>query len=136
MINFLVGDYMEMQKTESYQSLGYYLELPWTYTVEMITQEGKLLYSVRVNELPKVVTRHVQIEEAMEVIKKDLAVAIMARMEEGEPIPVPMVPEQYKGNIAYRTSKSRHYTIAKEAKMRGISLSKVLDECVDMFIQV
>ena len=127
---------MELQKTEADKTLGYYLALPWTYTVELTADEGTPLYSVRVNEFPEVITRHAQIEAAMASIKEDLAVAIMARIEEGEQVPVPMVPEQYKGNIAYRTTRSRHYMIAKEAKMRGILLSKVLDECVDMFINV
>jgi predicted HicB family RNase H-like nuclease len=49
----------------------------------------------------------------------------------GEPIPVPVNEDDFKGNIAYRTTTQRHFEIAKEAKKRKISLSQMIDHYID-----
>ena len=38
--------------------------------------------------------------------------------ENNEEVPEPVKEEDFKGNIAYRTSSKRHYMISKEAKKR------------------
>lgn len=63
-------------KTKSYQSTQYYLNLPWTYTIEEAKDEkNKKIFIVRVNELPGVSTDAHTIEEAMENIREAMTLA-------------------------------------------------------------
>jgi hypothetical protein len=43
--------------------------------------------------------------------------------------------ENYKGNIAYRTTRERHFYVAKIAKTLHKSISKTLDELIDAGIE-
>lgn len=114
------------------KNIQYYLDLPWTYTIETTRETGKLLYILHVNELPGIATDAPSIEEAMELIKEAMIGAFKLYLKNGEEIPEPIDEEEFKGNIAYRTSSRRHYLLTKEAKRRNESLSHVLDQCVDL----
>ena len=67
----------------------------------------------------------------MQALQPALADAIQQRLERGEPVPEPLKPEQCKGKVAYRTTPERHYKLAKEAKRKGLSLSRLIDYCLD-----
>lgn len=121
---------MELKK--KYKSIDHYLSLPWTYTVERARDEdNNKMYVVRVNELPGICTDAVSLDEAMELIKEPMKAAFEFYMENGEDIPEPVKETDFKGNIAYRTTSSRHYLISKEAKKKEQSLSQVIDSLVD-----
>ncbi len=45
-----------MKKTKENRGLDYYLNLPWTYTIETEIHEGSSYYIIRVNELPNTCT--------------------------------------------------------------------------------
>ena len=64
-------------------------------------------------------------------IKEALSASIELSLELGKDIPVPIDRSKYKGNIAYRTTAHRHYRLARVAKIRDLSLSKLLDSAVD-----
>jgi len=115
------------------KDVSYYLNLPWTYTIETEPddQTQEILYIVSVNELPGVRTDATTVQEAMELIKDAMEGAFRLYMKHGDEIPEPIDEEEYKGNIAYRTSSRRHYMVAREAQKKKISLSKALDELVD-----
>ena len=114
------------------KDLNYYLNLPWTYTIETTRETGELLYIVHVNELAGIATDAPTLNEAMELIKEAMTGAFELYMKNGEEIPEPIDEDEFKGNIAYRTNSHRHYLLAKEAKRRKESLSHVLDQCVDI----
>jgi len=38
--------------------------------------------------------------------------------------------EDFKGSITYRTSKERHYRLAKQAKLYGKSINAFIDEAI------
>jgi|WetSurMetagenome_2_1015567.scaffolds.fasta_scaffold156714_3 predicted RNase H-like HicB family nuclease len=121
-----------MESKKKYKSLNYYLNLPWTYTVERAIDENKnKIYVVRVNELPGICTDATSLDEAMDLIKEPMKAAFEFYMEHGEDIPEPVKEEDFKGNIAYRTTSRRHYLINKEAQKRELSLSQVIDRLVD-----
>ncbi len=121
-----------MDTKKRYKSLSYYLNLPWTYTVELSRDEKKhKIYIVRVNELPGICTDAASLDDAMDLIKEPMAAAFEFYMENGEEIPEPVKEEDFKGNIAYRTTSRRHYLISKEAQKRDQSLSQVIDSLVD-----
>src|SRR5688572_17205034 len=98
------------------KDINYYLALPWSYTIETGRDENdQHIYIISVNELPGVCTDAPTIQEAMELIKDAMKGAFKLYMKQGEEIPEPIDEEQFKGNIAYRTSSKRHYLLAKEA---------------------
>lgn len=113
-------------------NINYYLNLPWTYTIETEKDEkGKTLYVVHVNELEGIATDAPTIEEAMKLIKEAMEGAFEMYLENGEEIPEPKVFEQYKGNIAYRTTSLRHYSLVKEAQKKNLSISQLIDNAID-----
>jgi predicted RNase H-like HicB family nuclease len=117
------------------KDINYYLNLPWTYTVETTRETGELLYIVHVNELPGIATDAPSLEEAMDLIKEAMKGAFKLYLKHGEEIPEPVNPNKFKGNIAYRTSSSRHYKLFKEAQKHKQSLSEFIDECIDVALR-
>lgn len=114
------------------KDIKYYLNLPWTYTVETGHDENNnFIYIIHVNELPGVCTDAPTINEAMEQIKEVMTATFKLYIKQGDPIPEPIDEEQFKGNIAYRTSSKRHFLIAKEAQKKNASLSKTIDDIID-----
>jgi antitoxin HicB len=113
------------------KDISYYLNLPWTYTIKEDRDKGKRIYIVHVNELPGIATDAPSLEEAMKLIKEAMEGVFELYLENDEEIPEPVDPEQFKGNIAYRTSSERHYKLSKEAQKKNQSLSQFIDQCVD-----
>ncbi len=112
--------------------LNSYLDLNWHYSIETAKDnKNKTYYIVYVDELPGVATDAYSIPEAMELIKDAMLGVFKLYIKHGEEIPVPINEKQFKGNIAYRTTPSRHCKIAQEAKRPKISLSEALDTFVD-----
>lgn len=121
----------KIKKMKDNKDLKYYLDLPWTYTIETETHEGSNYYIIRVNELPGICTDSESLDEGMQDIKELIACAVEIYKEKGEPVPEPIDREQYKGNISYRTNSERHYLVAKTAQMMHKSISKTLDVLID-----
>ncbi len=113
------------------KTIKYYMSLSWSYTIEQETHKGKRYYIIRVNELPGVCTDAETIEEGMRDIKDAIEGAIRLYLKNKEPIPEPIKKEQFKGNIAYRTTSERHYYVAKTAKAMHKSVSKTIDDLID-----
>jgi len=87
---------MAIQK-KKYKSLQYYLDLPWTYSIETAEERGKKLFIVRVNELPGICTDGLAIPEAMEGIKEAMEAAFKLYMKHGDDIPEPIDQSKFKG---------------------------------------
>ena len=117
------------------KDIDYYLNLPWTYTLEKEFFEGKLYYIIQVNELPGICTHAEDLNEGMEGIKEAIECAIEIYQEKGEVIPEPIDKTQYKGRISYRTNSKRHWLIARAARHCHKSISKTLDDIVDAGLQ-
>jgi predicted RNase H-like HicB family nuclease len=117
------------------KDLKYYMGLNWSYTIEQETHKGKHYYIIRVNELPGICTDAGSLEQGMKEIQEALRAAIKLYLKHGDPIPEPIKKEQFKGNIAYRTTSERHFVVAKVAKEMHKSISKTLDELIDAGIE-
>ena len=122
-------------KKKNKKNIEHYLNLPWSYTIETTKEDGQTLYVVCVNELPGVCTDAPTIDSAMELLKEVMVATFELYLENNEEIPEPIDEEQYKGNIAYRTSSRRHHRIAREAQLRKTSLSSIIDECIDQTLK-
>lgn len=123
---------MATEKNNLRNKIEYYLNLPWSYTVEITHETGEPLYIVQLNELPGIATDAPTLDEAMKLIKEAMRETFELYIKEGEEIPEPLNQTQYKGNIAYRTTPRRHYLIAREAKKQKLSLSQVIDSLIDV----
>ena len=117
--------------TKKYKDLEYYLNLPWTYTIEQAQEQGQKYYIAYVNELPGICTDASTVEEALELIKEPMIAAFRLYMKHQEEIPEPIDANKFKGNIAYRTTSERHYWLMKEAQRTRKSLSELIDKLVD-----
>lgn len=113
------------------KNLKYYLDLNWSYTIEQEVHKGKHYFIIRINELPGVCTDAETIEDGMKLIKEALEGSVSLYLKNGEEVPEPIKKEDYKGNIAYRTTSERHYNVAKLAKSMHKSISKTLDDLID-----
>jgi antitoxin HicB len=113
------------------KNLKYYLGLKWSYTVEKDEEEGKEFFIIRVNELPGVCTDGETIEEVMSNIQDAIKATIELYLKQGDAVPEPIQKEKFKGNIAYRTTRERHYSLAMVAQKKHISMNKALDLIFD-----
>jgi predicted RNase H-like HicB family nuclease len=76
---------------KQYKKLSYYLNLPWTYTVEQaIDENDNKIYIVCVNELPGICTDAPSVDEAMKLIQESISAAIEFCMENNQEIPEPI----------------------------------------------
>lgn len=125
----------KMKKKKESKSLEYYLNLPWTYTIETETHNNVLYYIIRVNELPGICTDSETLDEGMREIKDLIACAVEIYQEKGETVPEPINKKQYRGNILYRTDSERHFLIARTAQMMHKSISRTLDILIDKGLQ-
>ncbi len=80
---------MVIQKKNK-KDINYYLNLPWTYTIETAQEDEKTLYIVHVNELPRIGTDAYSLEEAMKSLKEIMATLFELYLQEGEEIPEPV----------------------------------------------
>ncbi len=123
---------MNMAMKKSKHTTKYYLNLPWTYTIELDKDnDGNKIFVIRVNEFPGICSDGNTLEEAMESVREALSLAIEVSLESGDEIPVPVDEREYKGKIAYRTSPRRHFLLAKQARQKKMSLSQILDSLID-----
>jgi antitoxin HicB len=120
---------MVMKKSKSKKDLKYYLNLPWTYTIQTTYETGVKLYVVHVNELPYVATHASSFNEAMKQIKEAMQAVFEIALENEDPIPEPVSTELE--SITYHPSRKRYSMLTKEAEKRSYSLNQILDYAID-----
>ena len=108
--------------------LNYYLNLPYTYVIEWSSADGCFLGSIV--ELERNMTCGQTREEVLVNLKDALASYVATSLSNNMEIPEPLKIEDFKGSITYRTSKERHYKLAKQAKLYGKSINAFIDEAV------
>jgi len=69
-------------------------------------------------------------EEILSNLKEALISYITTSLDNNIEIPEPLKLEDFKGIITYRTSKERHYKLAKQAKLYGKSINAFIDEVI------
>ncbi len=121
-------------KSSVYQPLSFYLNLPWSYTIEKCEEDGDSYYLMRINELPGCMTDGKTLEEAAEQIHEALEGYLLGMMDANNPIPTPVSREKFKGKIALRTSSDKHYRLAKVAQRYGKSVNKLIEEAIENYL--
>ena len=107
---------------------NYYLNLPYTYVIEWSDVDGCFLGSII--ELERNMTCGQTREEVLLNLKEALASYIATSLDNKMEIPEPLKMDNFKGSITYRTSKERHYRLAKQAKLYGKSINAFIDEAI------
>jgi len=110
------------------KNLEYYLNLPYTYIIEWSDVDECFLGSVV--ELERNMTCGQTREEVLVNLKEALVSYITTSLDNNMEIPEPLKIENFKGSITYRTSKERHYKLAKQAKLYGKSINAFIDEAI------
>jgi len=110
------------------KNLDYYINLPYTYIIEWSDVDGCFLGSIV--ELERNMTCGQTREEVLKNLKEALASYVTTSLDNNMEIPEPLKIEDFKGSITYRTSKERHYKLAKQAKLFGKSINAFIDEAI------
>ena len=97
------------------KKLDYYLQLPYTFIIEWSDVDDCFLGSIM--ELERNMTCGQNRDEVFNNLKEALISYITTSLDNNMDIPEPLRIKDYKGCITYRTSKERHYRLAKEAKL-------------------
>ena len=111
------------------KNFDYYVNLPYSYIVEWSDADNCYLGSIV--ELEKNMTCGDSPEEVIANLKQALEAYINTSLANNMEIPEPVKLADYKGNITYRTSRLKHYRLAKTAKLKGISINALIDEAVE-----
>ena len=110
------------------KNLDYYVNLPYTYIIEWSDVDGCFLGSIA--ELEHNMTCGQTREEVLASLKEALVAYVTTSLDNNMEIPEPLKIEDFKGSITYRTSKERHYRLAKQAKLYGKSINAFIDEAI------
>jgi len=110
------------------KDLNYYLDLPYTYVIEWSDVDDCFLGSII--ELERNITCGQTREEVLSNLKEALISYVTTSLDNNIEIPEPLKINDFKGSITYRTSKERHYRLAKQAKLYGKSINAFIDEAI------
>ena len=114
--------------TTAKKNLDYYLNLPYTYIIEWSDVDKFFLGSIV--ELEHNMTCGQTRDEVLVNLKDALTSYVTTSLDNKMEIPEPLKMENFKGSITYRTSRERHYKLAKQAKLYGKSINAFIDEAI------
>lgn len=117
------------------KTLEHYLALPWTFVLEPVTDDGAPYFLIRLQEHPRCMSDGATPEEAFQNIREAMVSHFEAMLEAGLPILEPLQKGDFKGAINYRTTRDRHYQLAREAQREGTSINKLIDRAVETYLQ-
>jgi len=110
------------------KKLNYYLNLPYTFIIEWSDVDECFLGSIV--ELERNMTCGQTRDEVFNNLKEALVSYVTTSLDNNMDIPEPLKIKNYKGSITYRTSRERHYILAKQAKLSGKSINTFIDEAI------
>ena len=110
------------------KNLNYYLNLPYSQIIDWSAADNCFLGSIV--ELERNMTCGQTREEVLSNLKEALISYVTTSLNNDIEIPEPLKIDDFKGNITYRTSKERHYKLAKQAKLYGKSINAFIDEAI------
>lgn len=111
------------------KTLEYYLKLPYSYIIEWSDTDNCYLGSIV--EIEKHMTCGDTPQEVMANLKDALEAYIKTSLDNDFEIPEPIKASKFKGVITYRTTKNKHYDIAKVSKLLGVSINSFIDEAIE-----
>lgn len=106
------------------KDIKYYMSLPYNYLIQPISDESGNYYYGRVLELDGCQSTGETFEEAYNNLLEAMEGWIEVKIEYNDPIPEPLLDENYSGKFVVRIPKSLHRKLAIEAEQEGISLNQ------------
>jgi len=101
-----------------------YLELPYNFIIQPITDESGSYFYARVLELDGCQSTGETFEEAYENLKEAMEGWIETKLEGGFEVPLPVGYDNFSGKFIVRIPKSLHYRLSVEAEQEGVSLNQ------------
>ncbi|MDR1212194.1 MAG: type II toxin-antitoxin system HicB family antitoxin [Spirochaetaceae bacterium] len=99
-----------------------YLEMPYNIIIQHIVDEGGNYYYATVLEFDGCMSDGTTYQEAFENIQDAMKGWIETKIENGFPVPPPIIKEKYSGKFIVRLPKTLHARLAIEAEKEGVSL--------------
>ena len=101
-----------------------YMNLPYNYIVQPVTDESGSYFYARVLELDGCQSTGETFEEAYENLREAMKGWIETKLEGGFDVPLPVGYDDFSGKFVVRIPRSLHYRLSVEAEQEGISLNQ------------
>jgi predicted RNase H-like HicB family nuclease len=101
-----------------------YMNLPYNYIVQHITDESGSYFYARVLELDGCQSTGETFEEAYENLREAMKGWIETKLEAGFDVPLPVGYDDFSGKFVVRIPRSLHYRLSVEAEQEGVSLNQ------------
>lgn len=101
-----------------------YLDMPYSYIINQITDESGKYFVARVLELDGLIGTGDTYEEAYNDVKEAMESYIETKIANKIEIPLPMDASDYSGKFIVRLPKTLHKLLSKRAKEEGVSLNQ------------
>ena len=101
-----------------------YMNLPYNYIVQPITDESGSYFYARVLELDGCQSTGETFEEAYENLREAMKGWIETKLEGGFDVPLPVGYDDFSGKFVVRIPRSLHYRLSVEAEQEGVSLNQ------------
>lgn len=108
------------------KSLDYYMDLPYTFLIRLISDESGSYYYGQVLELDGCQSHGDTFEEVSKNLREAMKGWLSVKLEHGDHIPEPVNDDNYSGKFIVRVPKSLHKRLAIEAQKEGVSLNQYL----------
>ena len=111
----------------------YYLGLNYPILIEKIYDEGELLFTASIKELPGLIVYGESLEEVYDEIELAKADWIEANLEWGRKIKEPLENslEEYSGKITLRLHKTLHRDVKERSEIEGVSLNQTIVQLIN-----
>ena len=101
-----------------------YMELPYNYIIQPVSDESGKYYYARVLELDGCQSYGDTFDEAYENLREAMQGYIETKIANGFDVPVPQSTQDYSGKFVVRIPKSLHQALTIEAEQEGVSLNQ------------
>ena len=101
-----------------------YMNLPYNYIVQPVTDESGSYFYARVLELDGCQSTGETFEEAYENLREAMKEWIETKLEGGFDVPLPVGYDDFSGKFVVRIPRSLHYRLSVEAEQEGVSLNQ------------
>ena len=111
----------------------YYLGLNYPILIEKIYDEGELLFTASIKELPGLVVYGESLEEIYDEIELAKVDWIEANLEWGREIKEPLTNslEEYSGKVTLRLPKTLHRDVKERSDIEGVSLNQTIVQLIN-----
>lgn len=110
----------------------YYLSLNYPVLVERFIDEGEVLYSAEIKELPGLIVYGETAVEVLDDIETAKEEWIEVNLELGRRIPEPRPKKsEYRGRLTLRLPKSLHKEVAELSEDEGVSINQCVVQLIN-----